>query len=241
MKFLSRGRGYEIFLTSDGALLAPRAGKGLFGLRLLGADPHARIEGLEPLPGVSNYLIGADSAEWTTGVARYAKVRYEQVYPGVDLVYYGNEHELEHDFILAPGADPRRIRMRLEGAREIRKDANGDLLLDTSAGQVRQVKPAVYQEQGGERRQIAGRYLVHRGHEISFDVGPYDHARPLVIDPVTTYTYFSTYLGGSGDDQPLSIAVDAQGNAYVTGTTTSVDFPAKGPEQPASAGKTDVF
>jgi uncharacterized protein (TIGR03437 family) len=241
VKFLSRGCGYEVFLTSEGALLAPGSGKSMFGLRLVGADPRARIDGLDPLPGVSNYLIGSDPSKWTTGVARYAKVRYEQIYPGINLVYYGSQHELEHDFIVAPGADPSRIRMRFEGARKIRRNTDGDLLLDTSAGQVRQAKPAVYQEQAGGRRQIVGRYMLHHGQEVSFEVGPYDHSKPLVIDPVTYYTYFSSYLGGSGDDQPFSIVVDTQGNAYVTGTTTSVDFPTKGPEQPASAGKTDVF
>ena len=243
VKFLARGKGCEIFLTTDEAMLVPRKAGAALGIRLVGANPAPRVTGGDPLPGVSNYFIGADSGKWTTNVAHYAKVRYEQIYPGIDLLYYGSEKQgqLEHDFIVGPGADPGRIRMRFEGARNLRLDSNGDLLLSTPAGQVRQAKPVLYQEDAGERKQIAGRYLVRQGKEVSFEVGPYDRGKPLVIDPVTFYTYFSTYLGGSGDDQPSSITVDAQGNAYVAGTTTSVDFPTNGAKQTASAGKTDVF
>ncbi len=201
-------------------------------MKLTGANPGAKVEGLERQQGNSNYFIGNDPSQWRTDVPNYGKVRVADVYPGIDLIYYGNQHELEYDWIVKPGGDPSRIRFKIEGAVP-RVDAAGDLVLKTSAGEVRQRKPAVYQ---GERR-IKGGFVV-RGRPVSFEVAAYDRSRPLVIDPVLVY---STYLGGSSDDSGSGIAVDGSGNAYVTGHTFSANFPTANALQPANGGSADVF
>jgi hypothetical protein len=189
---------------------------------LAGANPSPHVTGRDELPGKSNYFVGNDPARWRTNVPAYARVHYRDVYPGVDLVYYGNQGQLEYDFVVAAGADPGRIRMSFDGARDIRIDARGDLMLHVAGGDLRQHKPVVYQEVAGVRQQIAGRYVMKGKGQVGFELGAYDETRPLVIDPVLVY---STYLGGAADDPGNGIAVDAVGNAYVTGSTTSNDFP----------------
>ncbi|MDT7605152.1 MAG: hypothetical protein QOF61_3149, partial [Acidobacteriota bacterium] len=244
VKFSSRGGGYQLFLTPTEAVLelsshatqntrraAPSAEQGVdsaperravLRLKLQGAAREARVSGEGQLPGRINYLIGDDPAKWRTGLPAFARVRYAGVYRGVDLVYYGNQRQLEYDFIVAPRTDPRRIRLKFEGAREVTTDEEGQLLLRAADGYVTQRKPVVYQTVAGIRREVAGRYVVNARGEVSFAVGNYDRSQPLVIDPVLSY---ATYLGGSADDQANGVAVDANGNAYVVGQTSSTNFP----------------
>ena len=191
-------------------------------MQLVAANPAAKVTGEEELPGKVNYFIGNDPSKWCTDVGTYAKVRYEQVYPGVDLVYYGNQRQLEYDFVVRPGADPARIRLRIAGAQKMYVDGRGQLVVKTPAGAVRWNKPQIYQEVDGQHRSVKGKYVLGRGHELGFEVASYDAAKPLVIDPTLAY---STYLGGSSDDYGYGIAVDTSGNAYVTGRTVSSDFP----------------
>ncbi len=245
VKFLSRGRGYTLFLTSTEAVLGlnspqspprtQRIASSAVNLRmkLVGANPTAQVTGLEELPGKSNYFIGNDPSKWRTNVPNYAKVRYQDVYPGVDLVYYGNQRQLEYDFIVAPGADPSAITLAFDGADKLELDAQGDLVLHVAGGQTCLRKPVAYQQVNGLRQQIAGRYLLQGKRQVRFQVAAYDASQPLVIDPVLIY---STYLGGSGNEAGMAIAVDAAGNAYVTGYTSSANFPTASPLQATYAG-----
>jgi hypothetical protein len=210
-------------------------------MKLVGANRAPKIIGLEELPGKSNSFAGSDPKRWRAGIPTYAKVKYEGVYPGVDLVYYGRERQLEYDFVLAPHADPKSIRMDFSGADKVTVDDRGDLVLETAGGQVRMRKPVIYQEgqeSPGARQEIAGGYALDANRQVSFEVGDYDPSRALVIDPVLVY---STYLGGSGEDVGASIAADSNGNAYVTGLTESANFPKTNPAQPAFGGAIDAF
>ncbi len=245
VKFLSRGSGYTLFLTSTEAVLslnrpegagdkssptggsgretkAKRARRDVIRMKLLGASSTPQVEGANELSVNSNYFIGNDPKKWRTDVRQYTKVKYTGVYAGIDLIYYGNQGELEYDFIVAPGASPSQIRLAFKGAEEVSIDAEGNLILRTRGGEIRQRKPFIYQELAGERRRIEGRYARIGKHKIGFEVGEYDATKPLVIDPIISY---STYLGGANHDFGRSIAVDNAGNAYVTGWTESVNFP----------------
>jgi uncharacterized protein (TIGR03437 family) len=241
VKFLARGGGYTLFLTATEAVLslsrpsAPQTTRGegkpastgtVLRMKLLGGNAAARVVGLDELPGKSNYFIGNDAKKWRTNIRNYARVRYHEVYPGIDVVYYGNQGRLEHDFVVAPGADPGTIRLAFEGSDRLELDARGDLAVHADGGQVRFHKPLIYQEVDGLRREVAGNYRFAGSDQIAFGIGPYDSSEPLVIDPVLSY---STYLGGSRADAAYGIAVDSLGNAYVTGKTSSTDFPTAGP------------
>ncbi|HEX8286063.1 MAG TPA: SBBP repeat-containing protein [Pyrinomonadaceae bacterium] len=208
------------------------------GLSLEGANRAPAAAGEEPLPGVGNYFVGRDARAWRTNVPAYARVRVAEVYRGVDLVYYGTQGRLEYDFKLAPGADPRRIRLRFDGAQSARVEEGGDLVLSTEAGEVRQHKPVAYQLVGGARREVPASYKASKDGRFGFELGDYDRRLPLVIDPVLVY---STYLGGGGSDQGLGVAVDSAGSAYVTGSTASVNFPVGGGAQAAHGGLDDAF
>lgn len=278
VKFFSRGSGYALFLTPTEAVLSlfgdligvepfpssinPRSlisdstlsKTGVLRMHLLGANPAPPMKGVDTLPGKSHYLIGNDPKRWHTNVAAYAKVQYEGIYPGIDLIYYGNPRRLEYDFVVAPGADLTAIQLAFEGLvgghglMPLRIDPGGDLLLQTAGGKVVLNAPVIYQEIKGTKRIIPGRYVLLR-HEtqgpeietqkVGFEVASYDPTRPLVIDPVLVY---STYLGGSDWDEGNSIVVDTTGNAYITGLTKSVDFPTENPLQASfSGGSSDAF
>ncbi len=241
-------------------------------MKLVGASPNARVKGTNELPGKSNYLIGRDSSKWRTNVPNYTRVEYRGVYPGVNLVYYGNQGQLEYDFVVAAGADPSQIALELgvgqsknKGAKS-KIDVNGDLLLQTEAGEVRFHKPVVYQMQsalksqssrveqrsapaGAENKTLPTKKLldgsyVLKGNQVNFELASYDRSKPLVIDPVLKY---STFLGGSGDDLVApagtqGIAVDPEGNAYVIGAADSIDFPTtSGASQTKFGGGSGVF
>lgn len=306
VKFLSRGRGYTLFLTGNQAVLklerASQMSNGksqmasgknenrplplvtrslkvakdgrsaakdqgqmtkdsVLRMRLVGANVNATVTGTEELPGRSNYFIGNDPKKWRTNVPNYAKVKYAGVYPGVDLVYYGNQGgQLEYDFVVAPGADPSIITLdvgaglappsyvrnrglvasksahapkptkRAGQAPPLQIAANGDLLVKTNGGEIRFHKPVVYQSESTVIRQssidnrqfLPSRYTLDAQDRVGFHVAPYDHSKPLFIDPVLSY---STYLGGSGVDYASGIVVDSSGNAFVAGTTQSTNFP----------------
>jgi hypothetical protein len=223
-RFLARGRGYALFLTPSEAVLAfPHAGPPL-RMRLRGAQ-DATVAGEGPLPGTSHYFVGSDPARFRKNVPSFERVRYASVYPGIDLVFYGHEGELEYDFVVAPGRDPRRVSMDLSGVNAMRVDGQGNLVLATGAGPVVWRKPVAYQVWDGERRPVESRYVVRGKRRVGFQVAAYDRTRPLVVDPTLAY---STYHGGSGADIGHAIGLDEAGNAYVTGETGSVDFPGTG-------------
>ena len=199
-------------------------------MKLVGSNRSARTEQIDELPGKSNYFIGNEPGNWRTGISNYSKVRFRAVYRGIDLVYYGDQRNLEYDFNVAPGANPEAIKFSFEGSRRARIDNNGDLVLTTFDGEdVRHRKPVAYQGENGTRRYVDARYVIDRRGKVSFKVSRYDRNSSLVIDPVLVY---STLLGGSNDDQAFGIAVDSAGNAYVTGETSSLDFPTVNALQP---------
>lgn len=250
VKFTASGDGYDIRLTGGELLLHlrnPQAGArnaAILRMKMAGANKSPQLEGLDQLPGKLNYLRGDDPANWQKDVPTFARVCYQEVYPGVNAIFYGNQRQLEYDFIVAPMADPEQIKLSFDGAEETRLDANGDLLLTVGGIELRMLKPVVYQETNGIRTNIASTYTIHnpqssiRNREVGFELGDYDHSRELVIDPVLSY---SSFLGGSGEEQAADIAVDKDGNVYVTGSTASSDFPTANSLQAASAGSTDIF
>ncbi|MEP7342177.1 MAG: SBBP repeat-containing protein [Acidobacteriota bacterium] len=232
VKFLSRGQGYSFFLTPNEAVMtlgsrpeakeqgarAKKRTSATLRMKLVGANEQPRISGLDEQAGKSNYFLGNDARQWKTDVPNYGKVKYEGVYPGVDVVYYGNQQQLEYDFIIAPGADPKQIKLSFAGAEQMCLDENGDLVLETKAGEVRQHKPVVYQEINGVKQEITSRYTRKEKGEVGFEVGSYDVNKPLVIDPVLSY------VAVLGQGYGTAIAVDAGGNSYVTGLTFN-NFP----------------
>jgi hypothetical protein len=236
VRFLSRGRGYNLYLTATEAvfvsgLRGPSGeadGSAVLRMQIVGASPDARVTGLEELPGRTHYYRGNDPAKWRTGVAGYARVAYKRVYTGVDLVYYGNQGRLEYDFNVASGIDPKVIRLRFEGAEALTLDPEGNLILKTPAGDIVQHAPVFYQMAGGIRQTLHGRYVLRSEKDVGFEVTDRDPDRSLVIDPVLS---FSTYLGGSLEDNWLvntPLALGTQEMIYIAGTTESVDFPGGG-------------
>ncbi len=236
VKYLSRGRRHTVFLTAGEAVLAPAGGSAI-RLKLIGARADAPVEGLQQLSGKSNYFVGQDRRKWRSGIPNYARIVYRKVYPGIDLVYYGKNGELEYDFIVAPDGDPTRIRLAFEGIDGLKHDAEGNLVLRAGGNQVVQRLPRIYQEVDGRKRTIAGKYKLLARNEVGFELGPFDRAQPLVIDPALAY---STYIGGSEGETGARVAVDTAGNMYVLGSTTSLDFPSPAPFSPGRA-RGDLF
>jgi len=251
-RFFCRGSGYGVTLSAvESAIILEKSsgptgrqiGRGRTAtarseveryrvrLRLQGSNPDAPAAGLEELPTRLNYLMGSDPSRWRRSQPAYARVRYSEVYPHIDLVYYGNQRRLEHDFIVHPGGDPARIRLEIDGAERVEIDAAGDLIMHTPAGTARQYKPVAYQEASGQRQPVEARYVlteipgigaVWPRWNVEFEIGDYDPAVPLIIDPVLVY---SGLLGGSGVDVGWSLAVDSLGNTVMVGTTLSTNFP----------------
>jgi uncharacterized protein (TIGR03437 family) len=193
-------------------------------------------EALEPLTSFSSYFIGNDPARWRKRIPHYSKIRYKNVYPGIDLLYYGTDRRLEYDFVLSPGTTHSVIELAFDGADRLRVDPNGDLMIQTGGVTVRQFKPKVYQWTGGKQQFVAGAYRISRSGNVQFALGSYDRSRPLVIDPVLQY---STYVGGSGHEKSTEIATDKTGAIYITGYTTSGDLKSSLRDQPNFSGKFD--
>ncbi len=232
VSFVSRGSGYALGLTERGAMLSLARGSvdgphgarspAVLGMGFVGGRIGAPLVASGRLAGRTNYLVGKDHRRWHTGVPSYSRVSYRGVWSGVDVSFYGNQRRLEYDFVVRPGADPGRIALRFSGARGVRLDRRGDLVVGVRGGTVRELAPRAYQRIAGVRRAVASRYVVLAGGRVAVRVGGYDHRRALVIDPALSY---ATYLGGSGVEYGARITVDASDNAYVAGYTTSVNFP----------------
>jgi hypothetical protein len=281
VKFLSRGAGYTLFLTNTEAVLrlqrqnsdeAQRKSTAslsstsdgdaaVLRMKLVAADPAVKILGGQPLQEKSNYFLGNDPRQWRHNVPNFSRVRYRDAYPGIDLVYYGNQQQLEYDFVVAPGADPASIRLAIssdDGAGNghntppLRIAANGDLLVPAGEGEVSFHRPVVYQREsstpwhsiGGashpdaETEALQGRWVLRSATEVGFEIAHYDATKPLIIDPALTY---ATYVGGTHGNNVYSIAVDSSGNAYIAGSTLSTDFPTKTPIQASNAGNADAY
>ncbi|HEY6293553.1 MAG TPA: SBBP repeat-containing protein [Terriglobia bacterium] len=281
VRFLAHGQGYTLFLTADEAVLAlrrsavnsqesgekddgQRTTNSVLRMKLVGTNQNVIAAETDRLPGKSNYFIDNDPKRWLTDVPNYARVKYPGIYSGVDLVYYGNQGQLEYDFVVAPGADPGAIRFALSDSPEVGKqsgagsqsksqglrsaiDSNGDLLVQIDGNVVRFQKPTVYQPgPAGQKHYVDAGYRLESRQPgarnqkcgIRFRLGSYDHRRTLVIDPVLIY---STYLGGSGGDVAYGVGVDSSFNAYVAGITSSTNFPTLTPEQGSSGGNGDGF
>ncbi len=225
VKFQSRGVGYGIFLTGSGAVLSLADDKrhaDIIRMELTGARAAGQVTGIDQLSGRANYFNGNDASKWHTDVPTYAKVEYHSVYPGIDLVYYGNQRQLEYDLVVAPGADPKAIQLRFAGAETLRLNPTGDLSVVGKNGTIAFHKPIVYQIIEKQQKSVEGRFQLLANNTITFKLGRYDHSQTLIIDPTLEY---STYLGAAGSDSAQAIAIDASGNSYITGYTYSVKFP----------------
>ena len=252
VKFVSHGSGYALSLAPqevDIALLRRRAMTAsplhrpaalralrearkamkttVIRMQLQGANPAPAIAANEPLPGRSNYFIGNDRQKWVTDVPSYRRVKYSGIYPGVDVEFYGNQRHFEYDFTVAPGANPKVIALKIDGAQKLTIDSHGDLILHTSDGDAEFQKPVVYQLAEGKRHEVAANYALASGNRVTFAIAKYDQSLPLVIDPVLLHPLltYSTFLGGTGDESGQSIAVDGNGDAFIAGSTSSTDFP----------------
>ena len=236
-RFITRGCNYQFSLSpAEVQITLGKNGVKPAAVRMdfAGADPGAQMSGDTELPGKVNYLMGNDPAAWRTGVPTFARVRVEELYPGVDLVYYGNQRQLEYDFTLAPGTDPDLIKIHFDGADKISIGAQGELILALGRDEIRQPAPVIYQMVAGTRQAVAGGYRLINRHTVAFAIGKYDHQLPLVIDPVLS---FSTYFGGNSSDAAWSIALDTNGFMYIAGQTLSTQFyPTSGAFQTNFAG-----
>ncbi len=252
VKFLARGQDYNLFLTQNEAVLALNAPaptpthpsvlaateRSVVRLRLLGANPKTPVVGQAELPGKSNYFIGRNPAGWHTNVPTYARVAYENAYPGVDVIYYGQQGRLENDFIIAPGANPGRVRLQIQTAGQVKLNADGEVIIGTKAGQVSLRRPVAYQESGSRHVPVAVRYVRLAKDEVGLAAVGYDRRKPLIIDPVLLY---STYIGGNGGDIAYGIGVDSNDDTYICGETNSSNFPTLNGKQTSYGGSGDAF
>jgi len=239
VRFLARGHGFGLLLTTNGAEFSFNEPSTALRMYLQGAATSPRIRGVNELPGKVNYFFGRESDKWRTNIPTYERVSYEQIYPGVDLIYYGNQRQLEYDFVIAPDASFKQIRLAFDGADKPRLNRHGDLIIRSGAHKITLLRPKAYQEIGEQRRDVSIRYLLNTRSQVTFQIGDYDKRQPLIIDPVLVY---SSFLGGSGLDRGTGIAVDSSGNAYITGHTSSLNFPTGSPLQAAhTGGEQDAF
>lgn len=256
VKFLARGRGYGLFLTPTDAMLTLSAARGKSApsvrMQFSGASAAPAISGINKLPGHTNYFIGNDPSRWLRDVSQFARVRYENLYRGVDLDFYGREGRLEYDFTVAPGADPKQIELQFQGADAMTVAQTGDLVLNTAGGELRFQAPRVYQKSGDREDAVEGRFVLLAGGRAGFQIGAYDRGRALVIDPVLA---LSSYLGGSGDESCAvitgaaqgfvphcpAIALDSASRVYIAGSTNSAGNTFPGGSGPALNGTADVF
>jgi hypothetical protein len=233
VKYAGRSGAARLLLTARGAVLSSAAGTA--EVSMTGANASARVSGIDPAPARSNYFMGARRY---TGVPHYSRVRYEEVYPGIDVVYYGNGKQLEYDFVLRPGADPNRIRLAFRGGR-LSMTPEGDLLLETGDARLLQKRPVVYQERAGSRRPVEARYRLTGHGAAAIELAAWDRSRPLTIDPVLVY---SSYLGGSLSDGITAVKVGKDGKIYAAGYIDNSDITASpGAWHNESAGLRDIF
>ncbi|HEY4732377.1 MAG TPA: SBBP repeat-containing protein, partial [Gammaproteobacteria bacterium] len=252
IKFLARGHGYNLYLTSSEVVMALyqpliMTGKNepvqnpsvhLLRMNFLNANPDVRMIGGEGLPGKTHYLVGNDPKGWYSGIRHYKNARYRDIYPGVDLVFYGEQNKIEYDFVIEPGASYKKIRLGYEGMEGMSIDGEGNLVLHTPMGDLMQHAPYAYQIVDGKKIQVQANYVLQDETRVGFQVRDYDVSRTLIIDPVLSY---STYLGGSLSDTVTDIAVDNSGNAYITGYTLSADFDTASAMNTSAAGGIDIF
>ena len=239
VQFLSRGPRSTLFLMAGGQALLRLPGSSL-RMSPGGAAANPKATGIRPLPGHVNYFSGSDRSKWRTNVTAYSAVKFERVYPGIDLVYHAGNDRLEYDFLVAPGADPGAISLEFSGAEAMQLDGGGDLVFSCSGGTIRHRKPLIYQTVDSARREISGRYVLAGAHRVRFEIAEYDRHLPLIVDPVVTY---STFLGGADNDGAFSVALDRDGNIYLAGITASLNFPKTSGSVPGRAfpDATDAF
>jgi Beta-propeller repeat len=237
VRYVARGGGYDLLFSNEGASLRFGPSKTV-DITLPGANRKTSIQGLNPMRARTNYLVGSRD-NWHTDVPNFAQLQHSQVYPGIDLIYYGSNNRLEYDFVVAPGADPGAIRMRFQGAGALRVTPAGDLEYEGPDGDMVQHRPLIYQEDGAGRHEIAGRYALVSGDTVALRVDGYDRRRKLVIDPILSY---STYLGGSENDAINAVQLGPKGLLYMCGYTQTQDIPAiNGAYNNNNAGLTDIF
>ncbi|HKG60735.1 MAG TPA: SBBP repeat-containing protein [Pyrinomonadaceae bacterium] len=236
-RFLVRGHSFAVSLSATEATVS--LGNQSLSLQFIGSSNQAQAIGEDQLKERTNYLIGSDPKDFRTNIPHYAKARFNQVYRGIDVVYYGDAAHLKYDIVIAPGADPNVIKIKYAGTDALKVDRDGNLVFDINGGKIVQPKPLVYQSLDDKRHYVAGSYVIQNKNQIGFRLGSYDKSRSLVIDPALV---FGTYLGGGGIEEGTAVATDFQGNAYIVGTTNSLNFPATpGVFQSASGGGKDVF
>ena len=255
IKFLSRQNGFSLFLRSHEIVMMfsadahtesnrlrvppPEEAKGaVVRMRLVGANKQPKIVGLGELSAKVNYIIGADATKWHSNMPVYSKVKYEDVYPGIDLVFYGRQGQLEYDFIVSEGSDLDKVVLSFEGLESLEVNSKGDLVLYSQRGIIVQRRPLIYQNVQGNRRIISGKYILRGRNQVGFQVASYDHEMPVVVDPVIHY---SSYFGGSGDDLSKTVDVDSNGNTYIAGRTLSTDLQMANSSQMGLGGGFDVF